>query len=401
MSGCGRWPLQLDSGAMKKRGLFGTKVEEASPPPPMFGGTAPSPVIVQDREPAAEPKKSEKPRGASTPGFVSAHHRSFASVARGLPSPRVVPRTFVDLLKTVIWPIEGALDMPMVESAARLAALEALEAGTTTVIDHHSSPRAIEGSLSVIANAYADVGVRVICSYATSDLRGRDSAQAGLVENRRFIVSGGRGMVGLDASFNTSPETVDAAIAVTSDLSVGLHVKVAEGVVDSGGGADLVRRSKDSWVLAHGVHLPDGLEIPGMIVHCPRSNMERGVGYAMPRRFGQRVALGTDGFGGDVLDEFRLAYARMREGSIDASPRLPWSWVEAGWSLVPEARQDRVRWSQREIEPEFLVSTTGIRPVEVKVGGVTVLADGLPTKVDGEEIRAKASEQTRRLISRL
>ncbi|NNF55985.1 MAG: amidohydrolase family protein [Acidimicrobiales bacterium] len=393
---------------MKRRGFFG-QVAEQERTPPAPPPTSPAPVIANvppaqqpQRSPAAPPATSEtQPVGGATPGLVSAHHRLYAAIARGLPAPRSTPKNFTDLLKNVIWPIENALDSPMIEAAARLGALEALEAGCTTVIDHHASPRSIEGSLSLIARACAEVGVRVVCSYAASDLRGADRARLGLEESRRFVELGGRGMVGLDASMTASPETIDLAIGMANELGVGVHAKVAEGIADSGGGADLVRRSKESWVLAHGVHLPDGLEIAGTIAHCPRSNMDRGVGYGMPSRFGQRVALGTDGYGGDLLEEFRLAYARLREINVGTSPRQPWSWLEAGWLLVPEARQDRVHWSLREIEPEYLVANTGIRPLTVVVGGKTVLSGGQPTLVDATEIRTKAAEQTRRLVSRL
>ncbi len=390
-------------GHMKRRGFFG-QVADAAPP----SSPVPTPRTVgatvgrnlQQPVPVASPAPAPSV-GGSTPGLVSAHHRLYASIARGLPAPRSTPRTFPDLLKNVIWPIENALDSPMIDAAARLSALEALEAGCTTVVDHHASPRAIEGSLPLIATSCQDVGVRVVCSYAASDLRGPDRARQGLEESRRFIQAGGRGMIGIDASFTASPETIDLAIGMANELGVGLHAKVAEGIADSGGGSDLVRRSKDSWVLAHGVHLPDGLEIAGTIVHCPRSNMDRGVGYGQPNRFGPRVALGTDGFGGDLLEEFRIAYGRLREVNLGTSPRLPWGWLEAGWLLVPEARQDRVHWSLRDIEPEHLVANTGIRARTVIVAGRTVLENGQPTQVDANEIRAKAAEQTRRLISRL
>lgn len=388
---------------MKRRGFFGQVADPAPPSGPVRTTRTVGVTVGRDPQqpvPVANPAPAPSV-GGSTPGLVSAHHRLYASIARGLPAPRSTPRTFPDLLKNVIWPIENALDSPMIDAAARLSALEALEAGCTTVVDHHASPRAIEGSLPLIAKACQDVGVRVVCSYAASDLRGPDRARQGLEESRRFIQAGGRGMIGIDASFTASPETIDLAIGMANELGVGLHAKVAEGIADSGGGSDLVRRSKDSWVLAHGVHLPDGLEIAGTIVHCPRSNMDRGVGYGQPNRFGPRVALGTDGFGGDLLEEFRIAYGRLREVNLGTSPRLPWGWLEAGWLLVPEARQDRVHWSLRDIEPEHLVANTGIRARTVIVAGRTMLEDGQPTQVDANEIRAKAAEQTRRLISRL
>jgi cytosine/adenosine deaminase-related metal-dependent hydrolase len=58
------------------------------------------------------------------------------------------------------------------------------------------------------------------------------------------------------------------------------------------------------------VHLPDDHGLSGTFVHNPRSNMNNAVGYARPRRFVNPVALGTDGIGADMLDEFRVALGR-------------------------------------------------------------------------------------------
>ena len=68
-----------------------------------------------------------------------------------------------------------------------LGALEALERGTTAIVDHHASPNAIEGSLSVIAEACAEVGVRSLCCYEVTDRNGPEAMRAGLGENERFL----------------------------------------------------------------------------------------------------------------------------------------------------------------------------------------------------------------------
>ena len=69
--------------------------------------------------------------------------------------------------------------------------MEALLSGTTTVIDHHASPNAIDGSLDVIADALATLGIRSILCYETSDRDGPERARAGVEENRRFVKSVG------------------------------------------------------------------------------------------------------------------------------------------------------------------------------------------------------------------
>ena len=66
-----------------------------------------------------------------------------------------------------------------------MAALQALESGTTAIIDHHESPNAIEGSLSVIADACAEVGVRVSCAYGVTDRHGLGGRGADADERER------------------------------------------------------------------------------------------------------------------------------------------------------------------------------------------------------------------------
>lgn len=337
----------------------------------------------------------------TTPGLVCGHHHLYSALARGMPAPPKTPMNFVEILEQVWWRLDTALDLEMLEWSAKLGALEALKSGCTAIVDHHESPNAIEGSLDVIADACAEVGVRVVCAYGITDRHGIDGAKAGLAENRRFIEAGGRGMVGIHAAFTCELGTIDAAVDLADELGVGVHVHVAEGFNDAGSGAALARRSKDNWLLVHGVHLPDGIALQGTLAHNPRSNMNNSVGYAFPTRFPCDVVLGTDGIGADMLDEFRLAYVALREHDVSASPDTPWQWLENGWKLVPEARDDLVTWSYPTMEPWHLAFTTGVRPVDVSVDGARVVVDGEITTVDEDEVRAKAAEQAQRLFSQL
>ena len=68
-----------------------------------------------------------------------------------MPAPPRTPGSFLDILELVWWRLDRALDLDTIEWSAKLGALEALERGTTCIIDHHESPWAIEGSLEVIA----------------------------------------------------------------------------------------------------------------------------------------------------------------------------------------------------------------------------------------------------------
>ena len=334
----------------------------------------------------------------TTPGLVNAHHHLYSTLARGMPAPPTTPTNFVEILEQVWWRLDRALDLELIRWSALLGAVEALEHGTTAIVDHHSSPNAIEGSLGVIAAACAEVGVRVSCCYEVTDRNGLDGAKAGLAENERFLRSGGLGFVGAHACFTLSDDTLDAVCGLASDLDVGVHVHVAEAAVDAGAGARLADRADDAWLLAHGVHLDRAL--PGRVAHNPRSNLNNAVGYGRPARF-DRVVLGTDGIGSDLLEEFALAYALHRADDVTATPARSWSWLTDGAALMPAVRRDLVTWSYDPIEPWHVAYTPGIRPVRVEIDGDVVLDETGPTRVDAERIRARAREEAERLFERM
>ena len=334
-------------------------------------------------------------------GLVCAHHHLYSALARGMPAPPQDPASFLQVLEQVWWRLDQALDLEMLEWSAKLGALEALESGCTAIIDHHESPHAIEGSLSVIAEACADVGVRSSCAYGVTDRHGAEGAARGLEENRRFLAEGGRGMVGVHAAFTCSDDTLQAAAELASNAGVGVHIHVAEGVDDLDAAGRLQGLTRDDWLIVHGVHLVDDHGLSGTIVHNPRSNMNNSVGYARPTRFDNPIALGTDGIGANMLDEFRVAFVKSREADILATPDLAWSWLEAGWDLFPEARDDAVTWSYPTMEPWHLAYTTTVSAVDVDIDGEPALRAGQATRVDADEIRHKAAEQAQRLFTAL
>jgi cytosine/adenosine deaminase-related metal-dependent hydrolase len=319
-----------------------------------------------------------------------------------MPAPPRTPRTFREILELVWWRLDKALDLEIIRWSAMLGALEALERGTTAIIDHHASPSAIEGSLSVISEACAEVGVRVSTCYEVSDRNGLAGAKAGLGENERYLRSRtgpGPRFVGAHAPFTLSEETLEAVCGLASDLGCGVHIHVAEGPEDVDAGKRLETRARESWLLAHAVHLDRFLS--GTIAHNPLSNMNNAVGYAAPSARPNRIVLGSDGIGADMIEAFRMAYMRHRETDVTATPETAWNWLAAGWEIFPQALQDRVTWSYEPMDPWHLAFTPGVRPLQIEVAGEIVLEDGRPTRVDPEEIRARASEQKERLFERL
>jgi cytosine/adenosine deaminase-related metal-dependent hydrolase len=339
--------------------------------------------------------------GSVTGGQVCSHHHLYSALARGMPPPPKTPASFGEILEQIWWRLDAALDLDMLRASARLGALEALLCGTTGIVDHHESPNAIEGSLDVIAEACAEVGVRVMCAYGVTDRHGSDGARRGLAENERFLRAGGRGMVGVHAAFTCTDETLATAAGLAGDLGVGVHIHVAEGPADVGAGARLESLASDDWLLVHCVHLDRRL--PGTIAHNPRSNMNNAVGYARPAQRDNDVVLGTDGIGADMLEEFRLAYVAHRADDVLAVPDTAWTWLTNGQRFVPECAGDTVTWAYDHVDsPWHVAFTPGIRVTDVVSGeGEVLVANGVPTRVDVAEVRAHASEQAARLFARL
>ncbi len=339
--------------------------------------------------------------GSVTPGLVCGHHHLYSALARGMPAPPKQPTNFIEILEQVWWRLDVALDEEMIRWSAKLGAVEALISGTTGIIDHHESPSAIDGSLSIIAAACAEVGVRVNCAYGVTDRHGSQQAARGLAENERFISAGGRGMVGVHAAFTCRDETLAAAAGLAADLGVGVHVHVAEGIADRDAGSRLEALARDDWLLVHCVHLDR--DLPGTIAHNPRSNMNNAVGYAAPTSRSNRVVLGTDGIGADMLEEARLAYMRLREYDVHAAPDVVWGWLDEGYRFFSECRSDRVEFNYDHADSAWHTAfTPGVRAVNVTLDtGEVVLRDGRPTRVDLGEVRAKAAEQAARLFSKL
>jgi hypothetical protein len=125
--------------------------------------------------------------------------------------------------------------------------------------------------------------------------------------------------------------------------------------------------------------------------------MNNSVGYADPSRFANPVGLGTDGIGADMLAEFQLAYVAHRASDVSAEPGVAWSWLDTNRSLFPEVVNDSVVWSYDPIEPWHVAFTPTINAIDVDIDGEPALRRGVPTRVDGDEIRAKAAEQAARL----
>ncbi len=279
------------------------------------------------------------------PGMVCAHTHLYSALARGMPAPARPPVSFKEILELVWWRLDRALDEETIYWSAMAGALDAARAGTTCLFDHHASPSHIGGSLQIVREAIEKAGLRAVLCYEVTDRGGTRERDHGVGENRAFLrwVRHStahasqttpplfRAMVGAHASFTLSDESLDACAALMQEFDAGLHIHVAEDRCDvedarSRYGVGVVERLakhgalNGRTILAHGIHLSDeDIEIARAagvwFGHNPRSNMNNQVGYAPISKFGDRVALGTDGIGADMFEEARFAFFKGRDGT--------------------------------------------------------------------------------------
>ena len=164
--------------------------------------------------------------------FACGHHHIYSALARGMPAPEKIPENFAETLQYIWWRLDRLLDMDMIRASALVTALYCLKNGVTFVVDHHSSPFAIEGSLETIAKAFEDVGISHLLCYEMSDRDGENPKEKGLEETRRYLENGAQGHVGLHASFTVGDDLLKRAVALAEKYDTGLHVHVAEDAVD-------------------------------------------------------------------------------------------------------------------------------------------------------------------------
>lgn len=269
------------------------------------------------------------------PGLVCAHGHLYSALACGMPPVNPPPESFMQILERIWWRLDRALTLDSVHVSATTGAMDALFCGTTTIIDHHASPAAIEGSLTRIARGMNEVGLRGILCYEVTDRNGPEGRDAGLMENAAFIRKAQgrfRGMVGAHASFTLGHESLQMLRQMVESTGAPLHVHLGEDPADGkisferfgdGPATRLLDHGLLSagTVVAHAVHLswPELSQViatGAWLVHNPRSNMNNQVGYAPAGKFGSRATLGTDGIGADMFAEAQLAHFRASEAGL-------------------------------------------------------------------------------------
>lgn len=374
------------------------------------------------------------------PGNVCGHTHLYSALARGMPGPARTPANFPEILELIWWRLDRALDQSGIRYSGSVGVLDAIRAGTTTLIDHHASPNAIDGSLDILADAFDEIGARGVLCYEVTDRNGVEGRDAGLRENDRFLREPRervRGVVGAHASFTLEKETLEGLAGLAERHNTGVHIHVAEDICDEEDSlkrwgvraAERLRAAgllRPQSIVAHGVHLDDAemsavQTAQSWLVHNCRSNMNNGVGRARVGSFGERAALGTDGIDEDMFSESRAAFFRAREDSGTVGADHFAALLSGGGRLASEIFDRRIGTLEQGAAADVMIldydpptpltegnlawhwmfAMTQQLVHSVMVDGQWVLRDHEFVSIDEERVRAEARAESERLWRRM
>ncbi len=414
-------------------------------------------VSVRDGRIAAVGVASDEPHDATIdasghyllPGFVKTHIHLCQTLFRGYADDL----RLLDWLRTRIWPMEAAHTPASLRASARLACLELLSSGTTSILTIET----VRGTETVI-EAVAETGIRATIGRCLMDettpgapegLRedGRSALRESVALFRRFNgTSGGRIRVALAPRFalSCSRQMLEAIAGTAADINALVHTHASEQLdeVDlvratTGHGNieyfDVVGLMSPGLNIAHCVWVDDRdqslLADHGVkVTHCPGSNLKLGSGIApVPemRERGINVSLGADGAACnnhlDMFSEMRLAATlqaiRHAPGTLSARDAL-WMATRAGaaalgledeiGSVEPGKQADLIlvdasSHRQAPSPDPFSALVYAAQCSDVRmtiVGGEVVVKDGLPVHLDAVEIAAQARSEAAALARR-
>jgi putative selenium metabolism protein SsnA len=385
------------------------------------------------------------------PGSICAHTHFYGAFARGLAIPGQAPQNFREILEKLWWPLDKSLDAEAVRYSALTCLVDAVRHGTTTLIDHHASPNAIDGSLDVIAGAVEHAGLRACLCYEVTDRDGPEKMRAGIRENVRFLQKTKSPLVaatfGLHAPLTLSNATLEECRAAAPE-GTGYHLHVSESEDDgqslfdgskSGGGGWPVDWLNSQGILgprtiiAHAVHV-DEYEMDQLadtqtwVTHQPRSNMNNAVGVAQVETMlekGIKVGLGNDGFSNSMWDEWKAAYFLQkihhldprRMNGMDVAKMAIYHNAELAniffpdapiGQLVPGAAADLIfvdyhsptELTAANLPWHILFGLQNSMVTTTIVGGKVLMKDRELLTLDEKEIAAKAREQAAKVWKR-
>jgi len=267
------------------------------------------------------------------PGLVNPHHHLYSALATGI-GPLGPVNNFTQKLEQLWWPLDRSLNTESIYCSAMNGLIQSVRYGVTTIVDHHASMNAVNGSLDIIKKAYNEVGVKGLLCYEISDRMGEDALQEQIDENIEFWNANKdnpniKGLMGLHANFTLSEKSMKK-IAEQKPGELPIHIHCAEDGADKdycqklgyAGAVDRLNEfgllSRES-LLVHCIHLSEKDyalldKIKPNVISNPESNANNNVGMMDINKI-KKYVLGTDGMTGNVLGTMRSHFLQ-RHGNI-------------------------------------------------------------------------------------
>ncbi|MDR2482827.1 MAG: putative aminohydrolase SsnA [Treponema sp.] len=384
------------------------------------------------------------------PGFINAHMHYYSTFARGIALGGKPATTFGEVLSGLWWRLDKQLTLEDVYYSCAGPMIDEVRSGVTSVIDHHASPCAVEGSLFKIAEAAKLFGIRSSLCYETSDRDGEGIAEAGIRENADFAKYCQErnddmltALFGMHAQMTISAKTLDRCVEAASAAGIGFHIHAAEGIEDvvdaiAKHGMRVIERLHKHGVLSeksiavHCIHITgeemDLLKSSGAaVVHNPQSNMGNAVGVSpaldMLKR-GVLVGMGTDGYAADVLESYKTAAILHKHAKGIPSA----AWAEPPVMLFENNKRIMERFIKGKVgtlaqgcyADIIIVDYQGPTPVNAGtinshilfgvsgrhvdttiINGKVIMRDRALINIDEEALMAKSREQARKLWERI
>lgn len=370
------------------------------------------------------------------PGLVNTHGHAAMTLLRGYGNDLPL-QTW---LEEKMWPMEARYGDDQVRWGTALAVVEMLKGGTTTFADMYDR-------MDEVAKVVAESGMRASLCRGVIGFGSEEEKAAKLAESVRFVqewegAAYGRitTMLGPHAPYTCPPEFIERFVEKSGELDVSISIHMSETAFEveqnvKDYGKRPAKHLRDIGVfdrptiVAHAVHLTDEeIEIlrekDVKVSHNPGSNLKLGSGIArVPEMLaaGMRPSLGTDGAASnnnlDMFEEVRLA-ALIHKGntldplSVPAIEALRMGTIYGAEGLFISDKVGTLEVGKRadfialdlsrpHLHPQGelndLISHIAYSAVcsdvtDVWVDGERVVENGVCTRLDEEEVVAKANE---------
>jgi len=376
------------------------------------------------------------------PGFVQTHIHLCQTLFRGYADDLAL----LDWLKTRVWPMEAAHTPASLAAAARSAAAELLQSGTTTVLTMETVH-----DTDAVFEALEPMGLRAVVGKCMMDAD--DAVPARLLENTAHSIDEsvaiakrwhGRANGRLRAAFaprfavSCSRELLEAVGTLAAEHDLVIHTHASENrdevaLIKSRTGRKNIDYLADTGLtskhlcLAHCVWVDESeqalmAERDVKVLHCPGSNLKLGSGLAPVvemRARGISVSLGADGAACnnhlDMFEEMRLAAVlqsvRHAPGALTARDAV-WMATREGaralglgheiGSIEPGKRADMILVDAHGPDPysTIVYASRGTNVKMTMVDGEVLVDNFRPTRWDFNEIAASARAEATALASR-